>query len=78
MLAEISSFHLIIGSALALMICGLVLCWLSPNARYEILKKVFFWIGLVIAVLGLILFIIRPLIWIAKQISDATGAGGGI
>lgn len=70
-----AEFQTVIGSAIALMIGGLLICFLSPHARFQLLKTVFHWIGLVIAVLGLILFIIRPLIWLARQISDATGAG---
>ena len=62
-----------LGSALLMMVCGLLLCLLSSNARYEILKTLFFWAGLVIAVVGLLLFLIRPLVWIAKQLSDAIG-----
>jgi len=72
--AEFTSVQITIGTALLMMVAGLVLCLLSAHSRYEILKTLFFWAGLVIAVLGLILFLIRPLVWIGKQLSDAIGA----
>ena len=68
------SREIIIGCIVA-MVLGLVLCLLSSHAKYPILQKIFFWVGLVIAIIGLLIFLLRPLIWIAKQLSDATGVG---
>lgn len=70
-----NTMTIMIGLALGMMIGGLVLCLLSSHAKYEILKTLFFWVGLVIAILGLLLFLIRPIIWIAKQLQDAIGTG---
>lgn len=73
--AELSNLHIMIGSALVLIVLGLLILMLRQHAEYEILKTVCKWIGIVVLVIGLILFIIRPLIWIAAQLQNATGVG---
>lgn len=73
--ADLTVLQWTLIGALALIVLGLLICLLSTHARYELLKTVFFWIGLVAAVLGALLALLRPLVWLAKQLSDATGAG---
>lgn len=74
MFAEISNSYIMLGGALGMIVLGLAICYLSAQAGSEGLKKLFWWVGIIVAVLGLLLFIIRPLIWLAKQISEAIGA----
>jgi hypothetical protein len=66
-----------VGGSLALIVCGLLIVVLAQMAEMHIvLKYVFKWLGIIFAVLGAILVVARILLWIAKQIGDATGAGG--
>jgi hypothetical protein len=74
MFAEITAFQATLGTALLMIVAGLLICLLSSHGRYEILKTIFFWVGLIVAVLGLILFMIKPLIWVGRQLTDAIGA----
>ncbi len=54
--------------ALALMIGGLVLCMLSPKSGSALLTNLFWWVGLLLAILGLVLVLAPIVSWIAAQL----------
>ncbi len=62
-----------IGLAVGLIIGGLVICFLSKNAGQPMLVTLFWWVGIILAVLGLILVLAPVLVWIAAQIRAALG-----
>jgi hypothetical protein len=57
--------------ALVIIVLGLVIVYLS--AQGGSLSTVFKWAGWIVAVLGLILLLLRPIAWLGKQLSDAFG-----
>lgn len=63
----------VVGLAIGLIIAGLVIIYLSRYANYPVLVTVFFWVGLVMSVIGLILLITPVLVWLTYQIRTAIG-----
>ncbi len=55
-----------------LIIGGLVIVFLSPKGRS--LAVVFYWFGIAVAICGLILALIRPLVWVGRNLNEALGA----
>jgi hypothetical protein len=58
----------ILGLAVGLILAGLAICWLSPKAGRQTAVTVFWWTGIVLAVVGLILLITPVLNWIYVQL----------
>ncbi len=59
--------------ALALMIGGLVLCVLAPKSGSALLTPLFWWVGLLLAILGLVLILAPVIAWIAAQLKAMFG-----
>ena len=62
-----------IGVALGLLIGGLIVCMLSGNLQYPTLVRVVWWLGLVLACCGALLFLAPILAWLAAQLRAALG-----
>lgn len=62
-----------IGVALGLLIGGLVVCWLSPNVQQPTLVRVIWWLGLLLALCGALLFLAPFLAWLATNLRAALG-----
>lgn len=73
---ETASFYPTVTYPLGFIVAGLVICFLSKEARFTILKELFWWVGIVWACIGLILVLARFFLWVAKQLGEASGAGG--
>lgn len=71
--STLSTIQVMIGSAVFLIVCGLGICFLSKSERGVIMTTLYFWVGRIIAAIGLLFILIRVLLWIAKQLSEATG-----
>jgi hypothetical protein len=63
-----------IGLAIGLIIGGLVICLLSGNAKQPFLITLFWWIGIIVAVVGLLLAIAPIVAWLAGTAKQAIGA----
>ena len=59
--------------ALALMVGGLVLCVLSPKAGHPLLATVFWWVGLLLAVVGLLMILAPAIAWVNAQLKSMLG-----
>lgn len=64
---------LMIGLALALILAGLVMAYLSPGLKRPLLTAVVYWAGVALVVLGLILLVAPVIVWLAAQIRSAIG-----
>lgn len=62
-----------IGVALGLLIGGLVVCFLSGSVQHPLLVRVVWWIGLLLAVCGALLFLAPILAWLAANLRAALG-----
>lgn len=62
-----------IGVALGLLVCGLVVCALAGNLKYELAVRVAWWVGLVLAVCGALLIVTPILAWITAQLRAMLG-----
>lgn len=62
----------IIGLAVGLMLGGLAICWLSPSAGS--LKPLAWWAGIILFVVGFVLFIAPIIVWLAAQLRSMLGA----
>lgn len=58
--------------SLILMVAGLLVCWLSPSAAR--VQRVFWWVGIVVAVCGLLLLLARIILFAAEFLKQALGA----
>ncbi len=58
----------LLGVAVGLIVAGLVICWLSSQAHYPLLARIFFWVGLVLAVVGVVLLLAPALNWLSVQL----------
>lgn len=58
----------VIGLAVGLILAGLLIAWLSPKAGSATLAAVFWWVGIVLAVVGLILLVTPVLNWVYVQL----------
>jgi tellurite resistance protein TehA-like permease len=76
LLADIGIYQAV-SYPVGLMVAGLLICYLSESARYTVLKILFWWAGIVFACLGLLIVLINIFAYIARVLSNATGAGGG-
>lgn len=56
-----------------LVIGGLVMVMLSTHARFPLLCEVIFWLGIVIALVGAVLLLTPPLVWLNRQLCEAMG-----
>lgn len=70
MLAAIS---IIVGLAIGLIVGGLVICLLSNQAKSLVLTAIFWWAGITLAVVGLILLIVPALNWLYTQLRTIIG-----
>ncbi len=61
----------LLGLAILLTLAGLGICLLSGSAGK--LTSIFWWAGILIACLGLLLVVIPFLIWIANNLKQALG-----
>ena len=62
---------IIVGLALALVIGGLVICYVSGSAGR--LAGLFWWAGIALAVVGLVLLVTPVLLWVNLQLRAALG-----
>ena len=60
---------------LALLLGGLVVCWLSASAKYPLLVKVVLIIGIVLVVIGCVLLITPVIVWVDGQLRAMLGHG---
>ena len=58
---------------IVLVISGLVMVMLSHYAKFPLLCAVIFWLGIVIALVGAVLLVTPPLVWLNKTLCDAMG-----
>ncbi len=58
----------VIGLAVGLILAGLLILFLSGNAKYPLLVTVLHWVGIILVVVGLILLITPVLVWIEAQL----------
>lgn len=65
----------IIWLSLALIVVGLIMCYLHASVRYATLATVVLWAGITVVVVGLILLCFPVLAWIHAQIVAAIGGG---
>lgn len=59
--------------ALAMLIGGLLVCFLSGSAKYPVLVTVVWWIGIVIVLCGALLLLCPILIYVSTQLRQALG-----
>jgi len=57
---------LVVGVAVGLILAGLAICWLSGQAGRA--ATVFWWIGIVLAVVGAVLLAAPVIAWVAAQL----------
>jgi hypothetical protein len=62
----------VIPFAIVLIIAGLAICWLAPNAK-GVAGRVFYWIGIIVAVVGALLFLAKPIAWAAAKLAEIFG-----
>lgn len=60
-----------VGLAVGLILAGLAIAWLSRQAGTLLLSTIFWWVGVVLAVVGLILLVTPVLNWLYVQIRTA-------
>lgn len=60
--------------AVALILAGLAIAWLSSAIKQAVLAAVIYWVGVVIALLGLVLVLAPILIWLRAQLQSMLGA----
>lgn len=65
---EVSVMAVVVGLAVGLIVVGLAICWLSRQAGNPTLANIFWWAGVILAVVGLILLIAPVLNWISVQL----------
>lgn len=66
-----SNVTIVIGVALALMIGGLIIAFLSSSAGRA--KDFFWWVGIIIAVCGLFMVVARIAVFITGVLEQALG-----
>ncbi len=64
---------IMIGLALGLLIGGLLICLLSSQASNPALVGIFWWAGIICAVIGLVLLVFPVLAWVHGQLRAAIG-----
>ncbi len=64
---------IILGLALGLIIGGLVICLLSRQAGSPLLVTIFWWVGVICAIIGLVLLLTPVLVWINNQLQSMIG-----
>ena len=62
-----------IGLAVGLILAGLLIAWIAPQAVKGVAGVVFYWVGLVLAVIGVVLLITPALVWISAQLRQMLG-----
>ena len=75
MFAEMPNLMSQAHDSLLIIVMGLAIVFFNEAVKHKLPKLVFYWIGLIVAVIGAILFAIRPLAYGVKHLSDATGVG---
>lgn len=63
-----------IGLAVGLIVAGLLITLLAGNAKVPVLVQIFWWVGIILAVFGLILVLAPILNWIATQVRQMIGS----
>lgn len=64
---------MLIGVALGLLIGGLLVCFLSPQAHYPLAVRVTWWLGLLLALCGALLILAPVVTWLAVQLRTMLG-----
>ena len=64
---------LIIGLALGLILCGLLMAWLSPGMKQPLLVTIVYWVGVVLVIVGLVLLLTPVLVWVNAQLRAMLG-----
>lgn len=59
--------------ALALILAGLLMCWLAPKTGISWLTTVVFWAGIILVVVGLVLLLTPVLVWLNAQLRAMLG-----
>ena len=59
------------GVALGLIVCGIFMCWKSDALRKEPLVTITYWVGVVLAIVGLVLLLTPVLVWLNLQLRSA-------
>jgi len=59
---------IVVGVAVGLVLAGLAICWLSSGAGNPTAVSIFWWVGIVLAVVGVILLVTPVLNWIYAQL----------
>ena len=62
-----------IGLAVGLILAGLLIAWLAPQAVKGVIGVVFWYIGIVLAVAGAVLLLAGPINWAAAQLKSMLG-----
>jgi hypothetical protein len=63
----------LIWISLALIVAGLLMCWLSSAVKYPIIVSVVLWTGIVLVVVGLVLLLTPVIVWINWQLRSILG-----
>lgn len=66
---------IVLGVAVGLIVFGLLICFLSGSAGKA--ATVFWWLGIVLAVVGGLLLLEPIVVYVAEHLKQAIGAHGG-
>ena len=61
--------------AIICILAGLAIAWMSGNARHPLLVTVVFWIGIILIIVGVVLFLTPVLVWVNGQLRAMLGTG---
>lgn len=64
-----------IGLAVVLMIGGLLICYLSPSAKYPLAVAIAWWIGFLVFLCGALLILAKIILWVAGVLQSMLGVG---
>lgn len=65
---------IVIGLALALILAGLLMAFLSGSMKYPAMVAVVFWVGVALVVVGLVLLLAPVVAWLNYQFRAMLGA----
>ena len=60
--------------SILLIVSGLVIVYLSGNAKYPLLIQVVFWIGIFLVFCGALFLLTPALVWLSGQLKTILGA----
>ncbi len=55
-------------NTIIIILAGLLLCWLSEKAHFSILRTIVFWLGIVLVVAGLLVFLTPLIVLLSAQV----------